>query len=77
MEPGQPEDISIGGETGRAVNIVDSGGDSGVAGRIVLVQPEADRVFLAIGFAPSETWQGSGRANFDAVVDSVSFFPPR
>ena len=76
LQSGQPEDVTVGGESGRAVDIINSDGVSDVAGRIVVARPDTDRLFLVIGFAPGAVWQESARADFDAIVDSVEFFPP-
>ncbi len=70
------EEAQIGGEAGRAIDVMDSGDGSGLIGRIAMAQPQADRLFIMVGLAPAEAWQAQGRADFDAVLATVAFFPP-
>lgn len=69
-------DVPIGGEAGRAVDLVDSGEGSGLAGRIAMAQPEEGRLFIMAGLAPADAWQAQGRIDFDAMLDTVAFFAP-
>ena len=72
----EPVDVSVGGVAGRAIDLVDSGEGSGLAGRIAIAQPEEGRLFIMAGLAPAASWQAQGRADFDAMLDTVAFFPP-
>ena len=75
VQSGETEDVMIGGEIGQAVDIADAAGDSELAGRIAVARPDAERLFLAVAFAPGATWDAAARNDFDAVLSSVEFFP--
>ena len=60
-------DITIGGQPGQAVDIAGTGGDTAIAGRIAVARPDAERLFLAVAFAPDAVWDEAARADFESV----------
>ncbi len=76
LRSGEPEEIIIGGHTGQAVDLVEAAGGSGLEGRIAVVRPDADHVFMSVGFSPAQVWQDYARDDFDAMLNTVVFFTP-
>lgn len=75
LQSGEPEPVTIDGEAGQAIDIIDAGGGSELSGRIVVARPEADRLFLAVALAPGPVWDEYASSDFAAVLGSVEFFP--
>ena len=60
----------------RSVDLVSNDAGNPYAGRIVMAQPDEDRLFVMTGVGPQETWQSTATQQFDDILASVTFFPP-
>ncbi|MCE7985251.1 MAG: hypothetical protein DYG89_29105 [Caldilinea sp. CFX5] len=66
--------IQVDGAPGLVVDLVSQAAD-GFAGRIVMVQPNPDQLFLLVGISPADEWHGAAVVAFDQLVASLRFFP--
>ncbi|MCP4540936.1 MAG: DUF1795 domain-containing protein [Chloroflexi bacterium] len=76
IEVSEPKEIMVGGVPGLVAEI--SGDSEGVemAGRIVFVAVSPTQRFLMFGAAALDRWEDELDHEFDAVVDSLTFFEP-
>lgn len=73
---GAVEDLKIGGVDALAVALTGALDGAPIGGRIVIAQPDADRLFIAAGTAPLPTWDQETDAALTHVLESISFFAP-
>ena len=66
--------ITVDGAAGFTVDLTSIDTAKGFAGRIVMVQPHADQVFVMVGVAPAQQWQTSTVDRFEEVLASVKLF---
>lgn len=74
FQSGHQQAIQVDGAPGLTVDLVSQAAD-GFAGRIVMVQPNPDQLFLLVGISPATEWRGAAGAAFDQLVTSIRFFP--
>lgn len=67
--------ILVRGANGRMVDLVSQTSGDGFSGRIVMVQPALDQLFLLVGISPARHWEQTVHSEFEALLASVSFFP--
>lgn len=73
---GAVETLTVGGVDAVAVELTGELDGAPIGGRIVLAQPDADRLFVAAGTAPLPTWEQTTAAALTHVLASVTFFEP-
>ncbi|MBE2238145.1 MAG: hypothetical protein IAE81_10165 [Caldilineaceae bacterium] len=71
------EMLTIGGVDAASVSLRGELDSAPIAGRIVVAQPEAERLFIAAATAPLATWTSETSAALDSVLQSVAFFAPQ
>ena len=59
----------------RSVDLVSNDDANPYTGRIVMAQPDEDRLFVMTGVGPEEAWQSKATQQFDDILASVTFFP--
>jgi ligand-binding sensor domain-containing protein len=64
--------IQVGGLEGLGAPLV----SETTAGQFVLVQPSPDHIVILAAVAPVDVWEGQAAADFAAVLNTLSFFPP-
>lgn len=74
IEVSNPEEITVGGESGLLGKFSGEDPDVGeVEGRVVVVVTEDERVLGIFAGAPADVWEQEA---FDTVIDSIEFFEP-
>jgi hypothetical protein len=77
---GTPYQFLVEDVEGLATDVDGIWGDSTVSGRIVVISPDEEQIFYALAISSSNTsrggWEPEGRQVFEAVLGSVTFFPP-
>jgi ligand-binding sensor domain-containing protein len=76
FEPGEPYTMPVAGLSGYAVDLNNASPGNNVSGRMIMAQPDDDRLFVLVGTAPSEVWQASIEEWFEVVRQTIIFFPP-
>ena len=71
--PGETEAFSVDNAPARTVELTSQDPMAPFAGRIVMAQPAAGRLFVMTGIAPLSQWQTHAAGQFAAVLDSVTF----
>ena len=71
---GDSEAFSVNGVEGLAVDVMSNELGSEVAGRIAVILPTASHLFVMEGVAPIEQWNQQAQADYEAVLNSVTFF---
>lgn len=74
LRASEPYSVTIDGHPGQAVDLtsVDSAGS--VMGRLVLVQPHPEQLFVLSGQAQAAQWEQTTAQQFDALLASVALF---
>ncbi len=72
FEAGAPREIQVDGVPGLTADILSRDPASGFAGRIVMAQPAADRLFVLVGVAPAAQWENEVSARYDDLLASVA-----
>ncbi len=75
-QAGAVETLSVGGVDAVAVEVTGELDGAPIGGRIVVAQPDADRLFIAAGTAPLPTWEQESAAALTHILESVAFFEP-
>jgi len=67
--------VTVNDAPGLAAEITNRGAapDGPFMGRIVMVQPATERIFVMVGIAPAARWNDAVSTQFDAVLQSVTF----
>lgn len=76
FDVGDSRPIEVDGVEGRSVDLSSQNSDSPFAGRIVMAQPDADRLFVMTGVAPDDVWQAAAADQYAALLASVKLFAP-
>ncbi|MEZ4869863.1 MAG: two-component regulator propeller domain-containing protein [Caldilineaceae bacterium] len=66
---------TIANVSGLAMDLTSRDRANGFVGRIAMVQPYADQVFVLIGVAAAAEWQATAAAAFDQLRMTITFFP--
>lgn len=69
-----PYSVTVDGQPGQAVDLTSVDSAQSVAGRLVLVQPNPEQLFVLIAQAPAARWEATVARQFDALLDSVTLF---
>jgi hypothetical protein len=75
-QAGAVETLTVGGVDAVAVTLTGQLDAAPIGGRIVVAQPDADRLFVAAGTAPLSTWEQETAAALMHILESVTFFEP-
>ncbi|MBK8798364.1 MAG: hypothetical protein IPM07_19445 [Anaerolineales bacterium] len=75
-QAGAVEMLTVGGIDAASVSLRGELDGAPIAGRIVVAQPEAERLFIAAATAPLATWTSETGAALDSVLQGVAFFAP-
>ncbi len=75
-QTGAVEALTIDGVDAVAVTLTGELDGAPIGGRIVVAQPDDDRLFIAAGTAPLPTWEEETAAALMHVLESVAFFTP-
>ena len=70
------EPFIVDGMDARSVQLISQDNDASFAGRIVMAQPDDDRLFVMTGVAPQQSWEQTASDRFMEVLESVIFFAP-
>lgn len=77
---GTPYQFQIENAEGVATNVEGLWDDNEISGRLVVVVPDDEQIFYALAISSSNPsgsgWEPEGRQAFEAVLNSVTFFPP-
>lgn len=73
---GAVETFTVGGVAAVSVALTGVRDGAPIGGRIVVAQPDADRIFLAAAAAPLASWEQETAAALTHILDSVAFFEP-
>ena len=87
LNPGQVLTTTVGGNPALAVDLAGpapeapdgstpSPGAMANAGRVVMVQPDPEHLFMMVGQGPVDAWQDQGSVDFDAILETVRFLEP-
>ena len=69
---GPPTPIAVDGVAGLTVDIASRDRNAGFAGRIVMAQPTADRLFVLVGVAPADQWASDVAADYEQLLQSIA-----
>jgi ligand-binding sensor domain-containing protein len=75
-QAGAVEMLTVGGVDAVAVEVTGELDGAPIGGRIVVAQPDADRLFVAAGTAPLSTWEQTTATALAHILASVAFFEP-
>jgi hypothetical protein len=71
----EPSDTLVGGLKGITAFVTGVRNQVEMGGQVVIILTPTQS-FIAIGGSPKEQWQHDGSARFNAVLNSITFFPP-
>ncbi len=71
---GARRSITVDDTSGYTVDLTSIDTAKHFAGRIVMVQPNAQQIFVMVGVAPASQWQTTTVARYEAVLASVKLF---
>lgn len=66
--------LHVDSASGFAVDLTSIDATKHFAGRIAMVQPGPEQLFVMVGVAPAEQWQAATLMRFETVLASVQFF---
>jgi ligand-binding sensor domain-containing protein len=72
FEAGSPREVEVDGAPGLSVDIASRNAASGFAGRIVMAQPNAERLFVLVGVAPADQWEEDVSARYGELLDTIA-----
>ncbi|HHW84595.1 MAG TPA: hypothetical protein GX400_00110 [Chloroflexi bacterium] len=70
------ESLTVGGAPAVGVTLTGVRDGDPIGGRMIVAQPDADRIFLAAAAAPRASWEQETAAALTHVLESVAFFEP-
>ena len=77
MEVVNTFETEIAGIAARGADLTNTAEDgTALAGQVLFTMASPQQTFIAFGFAPTDRWNTETATWFDAVVNSVAFFPP-
>ncbi len=76
VEAGAPQSLRVAGQEGVSAPLTGEQDGQPIAGRIVVVRPDDDRLFVTVATAPPDLWQAETAAGLEAVLASLQFFAP-
>lgn len=75
-----PYPYSVAGSNGLAADVKGEMGDTPFFGRVVIVVPNEEQLFYALGISAigpaGDSWEPAGRQTFEAVINSIEFYKP-
>lgn len=75
-QAGAVETLTVGGVDAVAVTLTGQLDAAPIGARILVAQPDANRLFVAAGTAPLSTWEQETAAALMHVLESLTFFDP-
>lgn len=77
---GAPYQFLVEDVEGLATDVDGIWGGSPISGRILVASPDEEQIFYALAISSNNTsgsgWEPEGRQAFEAVLSSITFFPP-
>ncbi len=76
LQPKNSRSITVDGAAGLAADLTGSKNGQDLAGAIAIAQPDANRLFVMVGYGPAAAWRQAGQPGFESVLESVKLFEP-